>query len=82
MIFHIDNRLVTVLPYFPGIKLFTLNEVFGNWRNAQKTHFNDGGVLKRCRPTISLLLPGLVHASFRVLSPMGSVLSPAGKRLQ
>ncbi len=29
---------------FPKIKLFTLNEVFGNWRAAQKTHFNDGGV--------------------------------------
>jgi sulfate/thiosulfate transport system substrate-binding protein len=29
---------------FPAIKLFTLNEVFGNWRTAQKTHFNDGGV--------------------------------------
>lgn len=29
---------------FPHIKLFTLNEVFGNWRNAQKTHFDDNGV--------------------------------------
>ncbi len=29
---------------FPQIKLFTLGEVFGNWRTAQKTHFNDGGV--------------------------------------
>ncbi len=29
---------------FPKIKLFTINEVFGNWRSAQKTHFNDGGV--------------------------------------
>ncbi|NTW10072.1 MAG: sulfate ABC transporter substrate-binding protein [Chlorobiaceae bacterium] len=29
---------------FPNIKLFTINEVFGNWRTAQKTHFNDGGV--------------------------------------
>ncbi|TLU82794.1 MAG: sulfate ABC transporter substrate-binding protein [Chlorobium sp.] len=29
---------------FPNIKLFTINEVFGNWRSAQKTHFNDGGV--------------------------------------
>ena len=29
---------------FPKIKLFTLNEVFGSWRAAQKTHFNDGGV--------------------------------------
>ncbi len=29
---------------FPKIKLFTLGEVFGNWRSAQKTHFNDGGI--------------------------------------
>ncbi|NTW83994.1 MAG: sulfate ABC transporter substrate-binding protein [Chlorobiaceae bacterium] len=29
---------------FPNIKLFTINDVFGNWRTAQKTHFNDGGV--------------------------------------
>ncbi len=29
---------------FPKIKLFTLNEVFGSWRAAQKAHFNDGGV--------------------------------------
>ena len=29
---------------FPKIKLFTINEVFGNWRAAQKTHFNDGGI--------------------------------------
>jgi sulfate transport system substrate-binding protein len=28
---------------FPGIKLFTLREVFGNWRSAQKIHFSDGG---------------------------------------
>lgn len=28
---------------FPKIKLFTLNEVFGTWRQAQKAHFNDGG---------------------------------------
>ena len=29
---------------FPVIKLFTLKEVFGNWRSAQKIHFSDGGV--------------------------------------
>jgi sulfate transport system substrate-binding protein len=29
---------------FPKVKLFTLNSVFGSWRKAQKTHFNDGGV--------------------------------------
>jgi sulfate/thiosulfate transport system substrate-binding protein len=29
---------------FPPIKLFTLDEVFGGWTKAQKTHFADGGV--------------------------------------
>ncbi|SFZ74538.1 sulfate ABC transporter substrate-binding protein [Chitinimonas taiwanensis] len=28
---------------FPAVKLFTVDEVFGGWRNAQKTHFDDGG---------------------------------------
>jgi sulfate transport system substrate-binding protein len=29
---------------FPQIKLFTIDEVFGGWKNAQKPHFDDGGV--------------------------------------
>jgi sulfate/thiosulfate-binding protein len=29
---------------FPPLKLFTLDEVFGGWTKAQKTHFADGGV--------------------------------------
>jgi sulfate transport system substrate-binding protein len=29
---------------FPKIQLFTIDEVFGGWAKAQKTHFNDGGV--------------------------------------
>ncbi|MFS0777238.1 sulfate ABC transporter substrate-binding protein [Neobacillus sp. 3P2-tot-E-2] len=29
---------------FPEINLFTIDEVFGGWKNAQKTHFDDGGV--------------------------------------
>jgi len=29
---------------FPAIKLFTINDVFGGWATAQKTHFADGGV--------------------------------------
>ena len=29
---------------FPPIKLFNINEVFGGWATAQKTHFADGGV--------------------------------------
>ncbi|MBU3724957.1 MAG: sulfate ABC transporter substrate-binding protein [Burkholderiaceae bacterium] len=29
---------------FVSIKLFTIDEVFGGWQNAQKTHFADGGI--------------------------------------
>src|SRR6187431_2953502 len=29
---------------FPKVNLFTIDEVFGGWRKAQKTHFDDGGV--------------------------------------
>jgi len=29
---------------FASIKLFTVDELFGGWQQAQKTHFNDGGV--------------------------------------
>lgn len=28
---------------FPKLKLVTIDEVFGGWQNAQKTHFSDGG---------------------------------------
>ena len=28
---------------FPKVKLFTVDEVFGGWARAQKTHFADGG---------------------------------------
>jgi sulfate transport system substrate-binding protein len=29
---------------FPSIKLFTIDDVFGGWKKAQKTHFSDGGI--------------------------------------
>ncbi|WP_462410997.1 sulfate ABC transporter substrate-binding protein [Neobacillus sp. Marseille-QA0830] len=29
---------------FPDIKLFTIDEKFGGWKQAQKTHFDDGGI--------------------------------------
>jgi sulfate/thiosulfate transport system substrate-binding protein len=29
---------------FAPVKLFTIDEVFGGWAKAQKTHFDDGGV--------------------------------------
>lgn len=28
---------------FPAVKFFTIDEVFGGWQAAQKTHFDDGG---------------------------------------
>ncbi|HEX2886747.1 MAG TPA: sulfate ABC transporter substrate-binding protein [Vineibacter terrae] len=32
---------------FPKIDLFTIDEVFGGWQTAQKTHFADGGIFDR-----------------------------------
>jgi sulfate transport system substrate-binding protein len=29
---------------FPAVKLFTVDQLFGGWARAQKTHFADGGV--------------------------------------
>jgi sulfate/thiosulfate-binding protein len=29
---------------FPKLKLFTVDDTFGGWANAQKVHFSDGGV--------------------------------------
>ena len=29
---------------FPKINLFTIDQVFGGWQNAQRTHFDEGGV--------------------------------------
>ena len=31
-------------PDFPQLKLFTVQNLFGGWRKAQATHFDDGGV--------------------------------------
>lgn len=32
---------------FPAVKLITIDEVFGGWTKAQKTHFDDGGVFDK-----------------------------------
>jgi len=32
---------------FSNVKLFGIDEVFGGWSKAQKTHFADGGVFDR-----------------------------------
>jgi sulfate adenylyltransferase subunit 1 len=32
------------LARFPKLKLVTIDDTFGGWAKAQKTHFDDGGV--------------------------------------
>ncbi|MGL6250128.1 MAG: sulfate transporter subunit, partial [Billgrantia desiderata] len=32
---------------FPELELFTIDDVFDGWKNAQETHFNDGGIFDR-----------------------------------
>ena len=32
---------------FPKIQLFTIDELFGGWAKAQKTHFDAGGVFEK-----------------------------------
>ncbi len=34
---------------FAPVKLFTLNELFGNWDKAQKTHFSNGGTFDQIK---------------------------------
>ena len=36
-----------LLARFPKVELTTIDEAFGGWRVAQKTHFDDGGVFDR-----------------------------------
>lgn len=32
---------------FPEIRLFSVDDAFGGWKNAQEKHFNDGGIFDR-----------------------------------
>jgi sulfate transport system substrate-binding protein len=32
---------------FPKVRMFTIDDVFGGWREAQTKHFNDGGIYDR-----------------------------------
>ncbi|MFN5745635.1 MAG: sulfate ABC transporter substrate-binding protein [Methylococcaceae bacterium] len=48
---HYRPRDKTVLGKHPGqfanIQLFTINELFGSWHDAQKTHFADGAIFDK-----------------------------------
>ncbi len=40
-----DRQVAARYPsQFPALALFTIEDYFGNWRQAQKTHFSDGGI--------------------------------------
>ncbi|GFO61348.1 sulfate ABC transporter substrate-binding protein [Geomonas silvestris] len=40
-----DKKVATkYAKQFPKVKLVTIDDTFGGWRKAQKTHFSDGGV--------------------------------------
>ncbi|KMK76507.1 sulfate ABC transporter substrate-binding protein [Alkalihalobacillus pseudalcaliphilus] len=42
-----NEEILAKYDIFPDIKLFTIDEVFGGWQQAQETHFNDGGIFDR-----------------------------------
>ena len=38
---------------FPALKLFTVEQLFGSWREAQKKHFDDGGIFDQIQASIA-----------------------------
>jgi ABC-type sulfate transport system substrate-binding protein len=39
------------LAAFPEVNLFTIEDAFGSWKQAQKQHFDDGGVFDQVYQT-------------------------------
>ena len=39
--------LETYAERFPQVRMFTIDDAFGGWREAQTRHFNDGGIYDR-----------------------------------
>jgi sulfate/thiosulfate-binding protein len=42
-----QNVVAKYAQQFPKVNLFTIDEVFGGWAKAQKTHFDDGGIFDK-----------------------------------
>jgi sulfate transport system substrate-binding protein len=40
---------------FPSVELFTIDEVFGGWKEAQNTHFANGGAFDQIQTYLSAL---------------------------
>ena len=62
------------------MKLFTIDEVFGGWPKAQKTHFADGGVVRPDLPAAGELSRG-ASADGVALAQAPSVLPGFGLTL-
>jgi sulfate transport system substrate-binding protein len=43
----VDKKIAAAASKLPKLKLFTIDDLFGGWQKAQKTHFADGGVFDR-----------------------------------
>jgi sulfate transport system substrate-binding protein len=41
---RLESVMAKYAQQFPKVELFTIDEVFGGWQKAQKTHFADGGI--------------------------------------
>jgi sulfate/thiosulfate transport system substrate-binding protein len=41
---HLASVAAQYAAQFPKMKLFTIDELFGGWAKAQRTHFGDGGI--------------------------------------
>jgi sulfate transport system substrate-binding protein len=39
-----SEKILTAHKEFPKVSTFTVDDVFGSWKQAQKTHFDDGGI--------------------------------------
>jgi len=42
-----EKALAKFASQFSKVEFFTIDEVFGGWRKAQTTHFNDGGIFDK-----------------------------------
>ena len=39
-----ESVMKKYMSQFPSVALFTIDEVFGGWKQVQEKHFGDGGV--------------------------------------
>jgi sulfate/thiosulfate-binding protein len=50
-----ENVAAKYAVQFPPLELFTIDEMFGGWKEARNTHFADGGVFDRVQDYLAAL---------------------------